>query len=165
MQFTRAVLSRTDRDRLRRFISAHERRLTRERDALALLSARLERAEIVGPHEVPPEAVTMHSQIRMQQNENGRAVINTVTLPLDAQVEAEAPLLRVLPAAALLGAREGDEMAVPSSGGRRHARIEKVLFQPEGAARRARNESARFYDEVDLRLMDTFPASDAVARY
>jgi regulator of nucleoside diphosphate kinase len=134
------VLSRADCDRLRRFISAHERRLTREQDALALLNARVDDARIVESQDVPAGHVTLHSQIRLHDSESGRAVITTVTLPLDAQVEADAPLLRTYPTAALLGAREGDETALHASG-RRRGRIEKVLFQPTGAARRARKNA------------------------
>jgi regulator of nucleoside diphosphate kinase len=130
MKFTTAVLSRADRDRLRRFILAHEQRMTRERDALALLSARVEGAHIVDSQEVPPERVTMHSQLRLHDYESGRDVVTTVTLPLDVQIEADAPLLRAYPTAALLGAREGDEAALAASDGQRRGRIDKVLFQP-----------------------------------
>jgi hypothetical protein len=65
-------------------------------------------------------------------------VITTVTLPLDVQVETDAPLLRTYPTALLIGACEGDEAVLSASPGQRRGRIDKVLFQPESAARRAR---------------------------
>ena len=40
---------------------------------------------------------------------------------------------------------------------------EERLFQDCEAP--ARTQSAAEYDEVDRRLMDTFPASDAIGRY
>jgi regulator of nucleoside diphosphate kinase len=140
---TRAILSRADRDRLRRFISAHELRLTRERDALTLLNARVNDAQIVDSHDVPSDRVTMHSQVRLHDYQSGRSVITTVTLPLDAQIEADAPLQRAYAMARLLGGRVGDETALPRSEGQRRARIDEVLFQPEGTARRARERAQR----------------------
>jgi hypothetical protein len=38
-------------------------------------------------------------------------------------------------------------------------------MQPAAAASPPRNPSNEGLDQVDLRLIDTFPASDAVARY
>jgi regulator of nucleoside diphosphate kinase len=141
MESTRAVFTGADRDRLRRFISAHEQRLSREQEALARLRARVESAHVVDAQDVPPERVTLHSQIRLQDYERRRDVITTLTLPTDVQVEMDAPLLRTYPTASLLGAREGDDTVLPALEGYRHGRIDKVLFQPEGAGRRARKKA------------------------
>jgi propanediol dehydratase large subunit len=65
LKSTTALLSRVDRDRIRRFITLHEVRLAREQEVLALLSARVERARIAGDSEVPQDVVTMYSQRRM----------------------------------------------------------------------------------------------------
>ena len=43
--------------------------------------------------------------------------------------------------------------------------VQSAPSVPENDRGRVSERSVRTYDEVDLRLMDTFPASDAVARY
>jgi hypothetical protein len=40
-----------------------------------------------------------------------------------------------------------------------------INAQSETVEARSPIQAATFYDEVDARLMDTFPASDAVGRY
>ena len=56
------------------------------------------------------------------------------------------------------GARESDPMTSKSSP--RAIENEEVVDEREGSS-----VEPLVYDEIDRRLMDTFPASDAVARY
>ena len=157
MRVTTRVFTNRDQDRLRRFISTQQARLAREAKDLARLSARAEHGSIVSPNEVPSDLVTMYSQIRVQDANTGRSCVTTVALPSEHEIHGADSLLRTYPAVELLGARVGDELAWSSAGREHRVRVEEILFQPGPAA--------RGYDAVDMRLMDTFPASDAVARY
>ncbi len=130
------LLNQEDRDLVRRFISLNEARLAREEEALALLSARLERGHLIVADDFPPDVVTMHSQVRMRDADSGRVYVTTVTLPREGR-SGGASLLRAYPKIALLGARVGDDIVWRSAGGLRRARIERILFQPESSARRA----------------------------
>jgi hypothetical protein len=60
------LINREDRDRVRRFILLNEARLAREEEALALMSARLERGHLVEAGDFPVNVVTLHSQVRMK---------------------------------------------------------------------------------------------------
>jgi transcription elongation GreA/GreB family factor len=75
------LLNREDRDRVRRFITLNEARLAREDEALALLSARLERGRLLDAIDFPPDVVTLDSQVRMRDADSGRLYRATVILP------------------------------------------------------------------------------------
>jgi hypothetical protein len=75
------LLNREDRDRVRRFISLHEARLAREEEALALLSARLERGRLVESVDFPDDVVTLDSQVRMRDADSGRLYVIAARLP------------------------------------------------------------------------------------
>jgi len=127
------VLNREDRDLVRRFISLHEARLAREEEALALLSAKLERGHLMDAVDFPPDVVTLNSQVRMRDADSGRLYVTTVSLSRDAKSCSGASLLRGYPKLALLGARVGDDIVWRSAGRLRRARIEQILFQPESS--------------------------------
>lgn len=130
------LINREDRDRVRRFILLNEARLAREEEALALMSARLERGCLMEAGEFPDNVVTLHSQVRMRDADSGRTYVTTVSLPRDGEVGSGASLLRAYAKIALLGACVGDDIVWRSAGRLRRARIEQILFQPESSTRR-----------------------------
>jgi regulator of nucleoside diphosphate kinase len=134
------LFNRADRDRVRRFISLHEARIAREEEALALLSAKLERGRLVEAEAFPADVVTMHSQVRMRDTDSGRAFVTTVTFPQEGKSRS---LLRAYPKIALLGSRVGGDIVWRSAGRLRHARIEQMLFQPESSVQPDRARSPR----------------------
>jgi regulator of nucleoside diphosphate kinase len=129
------LLNREDRDRVRRFIMLNEARLAREDEALALLSARLDRGRLLDAIDFPPDVVTLDSQVRLRDADSGRLYVATVTLPREAMSGSGSSLLRAYPRLALLGACAGDDIVWRSGGHLRRARIEQILFQPESSTR------------------------------
>jgi regulator of nucleoside diphosphate kinase len=129
------LLNRNDRDRVRRFISLHEARLAREEEALALLSARLDRGLLVDSADCPADVVTMHSQVRLRDADSGRLYVTTVALPRGGRACGSASLLRTYPRIALLGARVGDDIVWRAGGRLRRARIEQIIARPEPPVR------------------------------
>ena len=127
------LINREDRDRVRRFILLNEARLAREEEALALMSARLERGRLMEAADFPANVVTLHSQVRMRDADSGRTYVTTVSLPRDGGVGSGASLLRAYAKIVLLGACVGDDIVWRSAGGLRRARIEQILFQPESS--------------------------------
>jgi transcription elongation GreA/GreB family factor len=135
MPFVR-LLNRDDRDRVQRFISLQEARLAREEEALALLSSRLERCQLIDADDCPADVVTMHSHVRMRDADSGRIFVAKVALPRKGAVSGSASLRRAYPGIALLGARIGDDIVWRSGGRLRRARIERILSA--GASRGGR---------------------------
>lgn len=140
-------VNREDRDRVRRFILLNEARLAREEEALALLSARIERCRLLEAGEFPANVVTLDSQVRMRDADSRRSYLTTVSLPRDGEVRGGASLLRAYAKIVLLGACVGDDIVWRSAGRLRRARIEQLIFQPESSSRRE-----------TTRLRDTPPA-------
>ncbi len=130
------LINREDRDRVRRFISLNEARLAREEEALALMSARLERGRLMEAGDFPGNVVTLNTRVRMRDADSGRTYVTRVALPRDGDVASGASLLRAYAKIALLGACVGDDIVWRSAGRLRRARIEQILFQPEASARR-----------------------------
>lgn len=132
------VLSSMDTDRLRRFICVHEARLAREAEAIAALEQSVEAARIVESDEVPGDVVTLYSEVRLREADSGRAFIVTVALPVDGGSKGNASFWRTYVTAALIGAREGDDIVWRSADGLCRARVEQVLSQPQPSAREVR---------------------------
>ena len=127
------VLNRADRDRMRRFISLHEARLAREEEALALLSAKMERCYLIEGEDIPNDVVTMNSRVRMRDADSGRSYVTTAVLPMQRSASGGDSLLRAYPKIALLGARVGADIVWRFAGRLRRARIEQLVFHPESS--------------------------------
>lgn len=133
MQSITPLLSRADRECLRRFICVHEARLAREAAAIAALEENVETARSVEAGELPAGVVTLYSQVRLQDMDTGRVFIITVAPP-PAQSVGNAPFWRTYAMAALLGAHEGDEVVWRCVDGLCRARVEQVLSRSRASA-------------------------------
>jgi len=100
----------------------------------ALLDELLESAEIVEGARIPPNVVTMNSQITLLDEGTGESVTWTVVYPHHADFAAGRLNVFSPAGIALLGARRGDTVRfTPPGGGAQTLRIDKVLYQPEAA--------------------------------
>lgn len=122
-----------DKTRLERLLEAGEAAGGRDRKDVQAMAAELAKANVVPPREIPPDVITMNSQVQLSDTDTGEKMIYTLVFPQDAdaangQISVLAPI-----GTALLGYAEGDtiEWAVPD--GVRHLKIEKVVFQPEAS--------------------------------
>ena len=102
---------------------------------LVALAEELEDAEVVEPESVPPDVVTMRSRVRVLDMVSGQTATYTLCYPVEADLEAGRLSVLAPIGTALLGYREGDVVEWPVPGGVRVLRIEKLLHQPEAAAR------------------------------
>ena len=129
------VVTRKDRDRLRALIETARTRRRWEELHLIALADELESAEVVESEGVPPDVVTMRSRVRVLDMVSGQAATYTLCYPVEANLEAGRLSVLAPIGTALLGYREGDVIEWPVPGGVRVLKIEKLLRQPEAAAR------------------------------
>jgi len=129
------VVTRTDLERLRLLIESARRRRRWEEVHLMALAEELEEAEVVEPEGVPPDVVTMRSRVRVRDMVSGDLATYTLCYPVEADLDAGKLSVLAPIGTALLGYREGDVVEWPVPGGVRVLRIEKLLHQPEAAAR------------------------------
>lgn len=126
-----ALMTESERDRYRQFLSAAEEKLARDRQHLAKLRARLHLSRIIAHDSAPTDVATMYSQLRIRDMKSGRTHIQTVVLPTNAEVLARR--LSSWPGPMLLGARAGDEIQWYSGEVLQQLRIEEVIYQPSTA--------------------------------
>ncbi len=101
--------------------------------AFVRLAGELARACLVTSADLPPDVVTMNSNVRVRDLDSQEVFSCTLSWPGEAdagngRVNVLAPL-----GMALLGCRVGEAVEWPVPGGLRRLRVEEILFQPENA--------------------------------
>ncbi|MGD9791156.1 MAG: nucleoside diphosphate kinase regulator [Phycisphaerales bacterium] len=131
-------ITHQDMDRLRALIAASGSREgtkgsdDRDRPYLAMLTAELARAIVVGQEEIPFDVVTMNSRVRLRDGKRTW----TMTLVFPENADPEEGYISVLAplGAAILGCRVGQSVRFRVPGGEeRSCDILSVLYQPEAA--------------------------------
>jgi regulator of nucleoside diphosphate kinase len=129
------VVTRTDLERLKLLLETTRARRRWEEVHLLALAEELDDAEVVEPGEVPRDVVTMRSRVRVLDMVSNQPADYTICYPTEANLEGGRLSVLAPIGTALLGYREGDVVEWPVPGGVRVLKIEKLLHQPEAAAR------------------------------
>jgi regulator of nucleoside diphosphate kinase len=97
------------------------------------LEDELDRANIVDPKEIPMDAITMRSKVRLKDLESRKEMIYSLVFPNEADVDDGRISVLAPVGTAMIGYRVGDiiEWEVPS--GLRRLKVEEVLYQPEAS--------------------------------
>lgn len=129
----RIHITEFDKRRLEELLSVAEQFSGHDRKDLNALAGELARAKVVPSNQVPPEVVTMNSEVFLRDVDSGETMTYRLVFPKDADVDHGAISVLAPVGMAILGYAVGDvvEWQVPS--GMRRLSIEKVLYQPEAA--------------------------------
>jgi regulator of nucleoside diphosphate kinase len=100
---------------------------------LKMLEADLGRAEVVEPEAIPPDVVTLDSEVLLKDVDSGDTRIYKLVLPDQARAENSISILTPL-GAAMLGCRVGHIIELPAPGGVWGLKVLDVLFQPEAVS-------------------------------
>ena len=128
----RIFITESDYERLSRLI-AGRRTSGPDGEHLAELEQELERAEVLGDKEaVPPDVVTMNSEVRLLDVDSGEEKVYKLVFPTQARTDNALSVLAPV-GTAILGYRVGSviEWRVPK--GVRRLKVLDVLYQPEAA--------------------------------
>ena len=121
-----------DLKRLRELI-ADKRVDRRGNEYLESLEAELSRSKVVAPTEVPPDVITMNSQVRLMDLDAGEEMVYTLVFPQEADI-AQSKISVLAPiGTAMLGYRVGDTFEWQVPAGIRRLKVKQVLYQPEAA--------------------------------
>lgn len=109
-------------------------RLLPQRGVPEFLSELLHGAELLAPRELPPQVVTMHSHLLVEDPASGMRQELILSYPIDAD-PARGRVSVLSPAGtSLLGLEEGETATWLTPDGRRHAlRLVRILYQPEAS--------------------------------
>jgi regulator of nucleoside diphosphate kinase len=97
------------------------------------LDTELRRATIVAQRDVPPDVVTMNSQVVYEDVATGARREVHVVFPKDADAATHRISVLAPIGAALLGLRVGQEIEWPVPHGVKRIRVAEVRYQPEAA--------------------------------
>ncbi len=122
-----------DMKRLRQILKGTKAWSEKDREYIENLEEELDRAVVVSSKDVPPDVVTMNSEVQVKDLATRKKLIFRLVFPRDADIERGKVSILAPIGTALIGYRAGDtvEWKVPS--GIRRLKIEKVLYQPEAA--------------------------------
>ncbi|HEX7087545.1 MAG TPA: nucleoside diphosphate kinase regulator [Vicinamibacterales bacterium] len=123
-------VTENDYDRLENLVAATG---GRDKAHVERLAEELERAHIVPAAEIPPDVVTMNSEIELKDLDTGETMTFTVVFPYQANFEQGRVSVLAPLGTAVLGYRAGDVVEWTVPGRTRRLKIERVLFQPEAA--------------------------------
>jgi regulator of nucleoside diphosphate kinase len=128
---TDLVISRFDKERLQRLLQNPETS-SEDREELDDLTRELERGVEVSPQAMPPDVVTMKSQVRVTDLDAGSTHVYTIVFPADADYE-KGKISILAPLGTALGYRLGDTVDWHMPRGVRRLRIDEIIYQPEAA--------------------------------
>ena len=124
------------------------------------LAPELDRADIVPFHTVPPNVVTMNSQVVFKDETTGEFRTVTIVYPQDAnpsdgKISVMAPV-----GSALLGLSVGQSIEWCFPDGRpRTLRVVELLYQPEAEVNAGRSAKALEEDELVTLIVEQLPAA------
>jgi regulator of nucleoside diphosphate kinase len=101
-------LSRKDFNRLKQLLATYAR--TRPCRAADILKRELARAEVVEVASIAPTVVTMHSQVRIREENSGRERVVTLVYPAERGSTGDALSIMTSLGAALIGLSEGQSI-------------------------------------------------------
>jgi regulator of nucleoside diphosphate kinase len=127
------VVTEFDQSRLRSLLKGTRQWSARDRIHVDRLESELDRAHVVAPVDVPPDVVTMNSEIVVRDMDSNEELTFAVVFPSDADVNRQKISILAPIGTAVLGYRAGDMIEWNVPGRRRRLRIERVVFQPEAA--------------------------------
>ena len=126
-------ITQKDARRLEELLREAGERLDRDRENLRALQQELERAHVIVADELPPDVVTMHSEIRLVDSKTNEETRCMLMFPEDAAAASESVSVLAPLGTAILGCRTGDEIRSEDATGWRTWRIQDVIYQPEAA--------------------------------
>ena len=123
------TLSRIDAERLERMLDSL---VGRSFPGRLELEDEIARAHVVEPAQVPPTVVTMNSSVRFKVESSDTEFSLTLVYPAEADGSNDKISILAPVGSALLGLKEGDEIAWPAPGGGTiDVKIIEVTYPPE----------------------------------
>ena len=126
-------ITELDKQRLDDLIEKAREFGTQKSKDLDALAAELERAEVVSQKEIPPDIITMNSQVSLRDLSTNETTTYTLVFPVESNVDENKISVLAPIGTAILGYAQGDiiEWQVPA--GLRKLKVNEILYQPESS--------------------------------
>jgi regulator of nucleoside diphosphate kinase len=127
-------ITEVDLARLRKLIeAARDSGIDSNTPYMNKLEGELDRANIVDPKEIPMDAITMRSKVRLKDLESRKEMIYSLVFPNEADVDQGRISVLAPVGTAMIGYRVGDIIEWEGPSGLRRLKVEEVLYQPEAS--------------------------------
>ena len=128
----RVYITNEDMQRLRQLVDSLQSSATTDLRNLAALEEELDRAHVVDAKQIPPDVITLNSQVRIKDLDNGRVFEYEVVYPNTRSHSSADPVSVLAPlGTALLGYRAGDTIHWSVPRGARRLKVMDIIYQPE----------------------------------
>lgn len=129
----RIYITQQDFDRLSPLVRVRRAGPAADHEYLDMLEEELDRAEIIESHALPPDVITMNSEVRLKDLDSKEVKVYRLVFPNQSRTEDSISILAPI-GTALLGYRVGDIIEWPVPKGIRRLQILAVVSQPEHAS-------------------------------
>ncbi len=133
MNRKKITITEFDLERLRQLVQEAQFGAYRNSPYLDELKLEIENAQVVSPHEIPANVVTMNSTVVLVDLESGEEETYTLVFPADADIATSKISILAPVGTAMLGYTIGDVIDWPIPAGRRKLRVERIIYQPEAS--------------------------------
>ena len=126
-------ITNTDQIRLKKLIDKEKEFNIGNKEYLINLEQELDRANIVTSQEVPPDVITMNSEVLLKDLDTEEEMVYTLVYPEEADLLNDKISILAPVGTAILGYRIGDVLEWKVPDGVVKLRVEKLLYQPEAS--------------------------------
>ncbi|HEY0873875.1 MAG TPA: nucleoside diphosphate kinase regulator [Vicinamibacterales bacterium] len=130
-------ITEEDHEKLTQLLTGVRQRRFKDLAHVEQLDNELDRARVVSADEIPPDVVTMNSQVALRDLGTGEDIVMTLVFPHEANMEERKVSVLAPLGTAVLGYRAGDVIEWEVPAGTRRLKVERVLFQPEASSSKA----------------------------
>ena len=129
----RIVVSQLDQARLQEQIKWMEYQRGHISQEVAKLQKELEQAQIIEPHLIPADVVTLNTAVVVKFLSTGKEFTFRLVYPKEANAKQDRVSVFSPIGVALLGYQKGDVIQWNAPGGKINIQIKDIIFQPEKA--------------------------------
>lgn len=130
-------ITEEDYEKLTQLLEGARQRRFRDLAHVEQLDNELDRAHVVPAREIPPDVVTMNSEVLLRDLDTEAETVLTLVFPHEANAEQRKVSVLAPLGTAVLGYRAGDVVEWEVPAGKRRLRVERVLYQPEAALKKS----------------------------
>lgn len=121
-----------DLNRLKKLL-AEKRAEEANNEYLNDLEEELDRAKIVESREVPPDVITMNSQVKLKDLETSEEMVLSLVFPAEADIDEGKISVLAPVGTGMIGYSKGDTIEWKVPAGMRKLKVMELLYQPEAA--------------------------------
>jgi regulator of nucleoside diphosphate kinase len=128
----KTIITIPDRERLIKLIDDTDMGRS-DRRRVEDLEAKLKSSHVVASKTVPPDVITMNSEVLLWDSGEANDLVYSLVYPDNADIMSNRISVLAPVGTAILGGREGDTIEWDVPGGTVRVSIKKILYQPEAA--------------------------------